>query len=193
VNNGQEILTYSNGDNRRMAHNVTTGSINYDAYNVNHNANTLNQRQHEGYRWLVNLHQNSDNLYYFEERDQGQTLTYRLFVNGLPIFGQTSYGSVQIKQLPNKHARIGMSQYSLRVPLPTDQKNQINIEPMASAMADLESVGVSRNDIEQMAIGYRWQLDPDNQIVTLDPGWYFEQNHVWRSVTDQVKSEQGGH
>ena len=64
---------------------------------------------------------------------------------------------------------------------------------MASAMADLESVGVSRNDIEQMAIGYRWQLDPDNQIVTLDPGWYFEQNHVWRSVTDQVKSEQGGH
>src|SRR5699024_9781035 len=119
VNNGQEILTYSNGDNRRMAHNVTTGSINYDAYNVNHNANTLNQRQHEGYRLLVNLHQNSDNLYYFEERDQGQTLTYRLFVNGLPIFGQTSYGSVQIKQLPNKHARIGMSQYSLRVPLPT--------------------------------------------------------------------------
>lgn len=193
VNNGQEILTYSNGDNRRMAHNVTTGSINYDAYNVNRNANTLHQRQYEGYRWLVNLHQNSDNLYYFEEHDQGQTLTYRLFVNGLPIFGQTSYGSVQIKQLPNKHARIGMSQYSLRVPLPTDQKNQINIEPMASTMADLESVGVSRNDIEQMAIGYRWQLDPDNQIVALDPEWYFEQNHVWRSVTDQVKSEQGGH
>ena len=194
VNNGQEILTYSNGDNRRMQHNVTTGLINYDAYNINRNVNSLSQRQSEGYLWLLRLHQTADNLYYFEEHDRGQTLTYRLFVNGLPIFGQTTYGgTVRVKQLPNNHERIGMSQYSLRVPLPTDQKNQVNLEPMNDAMAKLKSVGVARDDIEQMTIGYRWQLDTDNQIVTLHPEWCFEQDHVWRSVNEQVKSEQGGH
>ena len=176
-----------------MQHNVTTGLINYDAYNINRDVNSLSQRQSEGYRWLLRLHQNADNLYYFEEHDKGQTLTYRLFVNGLPIFGQTTYGTVRVKQLPNNHERIGMSQYSLRVPLPTDQKNQVNLEPMNDAMAKLKSVGVARDDIEQMTIGYRWQLDTDNQIVTLNPEWCFEQDHVWRSVNEQVKSEQGGH
>ena len=100
---------------------------------------------------------------------------------------------MRVKQLPNNHERIGMSQYSLRVPLPTDQKNQVNLEPMNDAMAKLQSVGVARDDIEQMTIGYRWQLDTDNQIVTLHPEWCFEQDHVWRSVNEQVKSEQGGH
>lgn len=197
VANDQEILTYTNGDNQRMTRNMTTGIINYDAYGINDHVDHVDhvdqvgQRQRQGYQWLVDLHQLTDDLYYFEETNNAKSLMYRLFVNGLPVFNQTDNGTVQVKQKPNQHEQIILSQYSLRVPLPTDNKSKVTLPTMDEEINKLMAAGVDKTDIQKILLGYRWRLNPKNQIVTLEPTWYFEQDNVWRSV-DSWLADKGG-
>ena len=191
VANDQEILTYTNGDNQRMTRNMTTGIINYDAYGINDHVDQVGQRQRQGYQWLVDLHQLTDDLYYFEETNNAKSLMYRLFVNGLPVFNQTDNGTVQVKQKPNQHEQIILSQYSLRVPLPTDNKSKATLPTMDEEINKLMAAGVDKTDIQKILLGYRWRLNPKNQIVTLEPTWYFEQDNVWRSV-DSWLADKGG-
>ena len=191
VANDQEILTYTNGDNQRMTRNMTTGIINYDAYGINDHVDQVGQRQRQGYQWLVDLHQLTDDLYYFEETNNAKSLMYRLFVNGLPVFNQTDNGTVQVKQKPNQHEQIILSQYSLRVPLPTDNKTNATLPTMDEEINKLMAAGVDKTDIQKILLGYRWRLNPKNQIVTLEPTWYFEQDNVWRSV-DSWLADKGG-
>ncbi|MGO3469235.1 MAG: two-component system activity regulator YycH [Weissella hellenica] len=191
VANDQEILTYTNGDNQRMTRNMTTGIINYDAYGINDHVDQVGQRQRQGYQWLVDLHQLTDDLYYFEETNNAKSLMYRLFVNGLPVFNQTDNGTVQVKQKTNQHEQIILSQYSLRVPLPTDNKSKVTLPTMDEEINKLMAAGVDKTDIQKILLGYRWRLNPKNQIVILEPTWYFEQDNVWRSV-DSWLADKGG-
>lgn len=191
VANDQEILTYTNGDNQRMTRNMTTGIINYDVYGINDHVDQVGQRQRQGYQWLVDLHQLTDDLYYFEETNNAKSLMYRLFVNGLPVFNQTDNGTVQVKQKTNQHEQIILSQYSLRVPLPTDNKSKVTLPTMDEEINKLMAAGVDKTDIQKILLGYRWRLNPKNQIVTLEPTWYFEQDNVWRSV-DSWLADKGG-
>lgn len=191
VNNDQEILTYTNGNNQRMTRNMTTGIISYDAYGINDHVDQVSQRQRQGYQWLVDLHQLTDDLYYFEETNNAKSLMYRLFVNGLPVFNQTDNGTVQVKQKPNNHEQIILSQYSLRVPLPTDNKNKVTLPTMDEEINKLMAAGIDKTDIQKILLGYRWRLNPKDQIVTFEPTWYFEQDHVWRSV-DNWTADKGG-
>lgn len=191
VANDQEILTYTSGGNQRMTRNMTTSIINYDAYGINDHVDQVGQRQRQGYQWLVDLHQLTDDLYYFEETNNAKSLMYRLFVNGLPVFNQTDNGTVQVKQKPNHHEQIILSQYSLRVPLPTDNKSKVTLPTMDEEINKLMATGVDKTDIQKILLGYRWRLNPKNQIVTLEPTWYFEQDNVWRSVDSWI-ADKGG-
>ena len=191
VNHNQEILTYTNGNNQRMTRNLTTGIINYDDYGMNQHVENTSNRQRQGYQWLVDLHQLTDDLYYFEETNHAKSLTYRLFVNGLPVFNQTNNGTIQVKQQPNHHEKIILSQYSLRVPLPTDKKKKVTLPATDEVIAKLATVGINKQDIQNISLGYKWELNPKNQIVTLQPTWYFEQANVWRSVNSRVAEERG--
>jgi regulatory protein YycH of two-component signal transduction system YycFG len=170
---------------------MTTGIISYDAYGINDHVDQVSQRQRQGYQWLVDLHQLTDDLYYFEETNNAKSLMYRLFVNGLPVFNQTDNGTVQVKQKPNNHEQIILSQYSLRVPLPTDNKNKVTLPTMDEEINKLMAAGIDKTDIQKILLGYRWRLNPKDQIVTLEPTWYFEQDHVWRSV-DNWTADKGG-
>jgi|GEM_PF-2460438 len=186
-------VTYSDGSTRQLKLNTMTGVASFNDYGVVGAHKTFNQRIQQGYKWLLHARQLPNNVYYFENQAQGRQLTYRLYVDGLPIFNQTTYGTVQIKQYDNRHQQIDFSQYTLQVPLPSDDKAKVDLVPSATAYKQLAAVGVSADKIENISYGYRWVSDTTENVVTLSPEWYVEINKSWNAVSDVIAMRQGGY
>ena len=192
ANRDGNVLTYNDGVSRQMTVDTVSGVAKYDAYDVADLGKTFNQRMAKGYDWLVRIHQIPDNIYFFESHDMGRHLIYRLYVNGLPIFNQTAYGTVQMKQHDSRHQEIDFSQYSLQVPLPADNNVRVTLPTSDEVIKQLADAGVSKQSITNMAYGYRWVSDTNQNIVTLQPEWYFEVGSTWQAVNDKLAENQGG-
>ncbi|MCW0927079.1 MULTISPECIES: YycH family regulatory protein [Weissella] len=192
ANRNGNTLTYNDGVSRQMTVDTVSGVAKYDAYDVSDLGKTFNQRMAKGYDWLVRIHQIPDNIYFFESHDMGRHLIYRLYVNGLPIFNQTAYGTVQMKQHDSRHQEIDFSQYSLQVPLPADNNVRVTLPTSDEVIKKLAGAGVPKKSITNMAYGYRWVSDTNQNIVTLQPEWYFEVGNTWQAVNDKLAENQGG-
>lgn len=192
ANRNGNVLTYNDGVSRQMTVDTVSGVAKYDAYDVSDLGKTFNQRMAKGYDWLVRIHQIPDNIYFFESHDMGRHLIYRLYVNGLPIFNQAAYGTVQMKQHDSRHQEIDFSQYSLQVPLPADNNVRVTLPTSDEVIKQLADAGVSKQSITNMAYGYRWVSDTNQNIVTLQPEWYFEVGSTWQAANDKLAENQGG-
>ncbi|MGL5689107.1 MAG: two-component system activity regulator YycH, partial [Weissella cibaria] len=164
--------------------------VHFDAYDVDNVGDDFNERMRMGYDWLVRIHQIPDNIYFFESHDMGRNLTYRLYVNGLPIYNQTTYGTVQIKQHDMRHEEIDFSQYSLQVPLPADNDSRATLSDSAAVYKQLADIGISKKQVVDLAYGYRWVSDTTENVVTLQPEWYFEVGDKWQAVKDAIADAQ---
>lgn len=185
-----DILTYNDGSSRQMTLNTNSGVVHFDAYDVDNVGGDFNERMRMGYDWLVRIHQIPDNIYFFESHDMGRNLTYRLYVNGLPIYNQTTYGTVQIKQHDVRHEEIDFSQYSLQVPLPADNDSRATLSDSAAVYKQLADIGISKKQVVDLAYGYRWVSDTTENVVTLQPEWYFEVGDKWQAVKDAIADAQ---
>lgn len=189
---GHEV-TYSDGAIRQLKLNTMTGVASFNDYGVVGAHKTFHQRVQQGYKWLLHARQLPNNVYYFENQAQGRRLTYRLYVDGLPIFNQTTYGTVQIRQYDDQHQQVDFSQYTLQVPLPSDDKAKVDLAPSATIYKQLRTVGVTDNQIDNLSYGYRWVSDTTENVVTLSPEWYVEIDGEWNAVSDVLAIHQGGY
>ena len=151
ANRDGNTVTYNDGVSRQMTIDTVSGVAKYDAYDVSDLGKTFNQRMAKGYDWLVRIHQIPDNIYFFESHDMGRHLIYRLYVNGLPIFNQTAYGTVQMKQHDSRHQEIDFSQYSLQVPLPADNNVRVTLPTSDEVIKKLAGAGVPKKSLTAIA------------------------------------------
>lgn len=129
------------------------------------------------------------NLKYFDRKDD--RLTYRIFVEGYPIFSQAGKGQLKItigdtkNELANQVA-IETSMDTIQVPVPSDEI--IELPSSLTMLNKLQASGIDLSTIQSYIIGYTWQdVEGVNKVVSLTPEWYVKYNDSWYTM-DQMLS-----
>ncbi|MDT2753336.1 two-component system activity regulator YycH [Enterococcus pseudoavium] len=121
------------------------------------------------------------NLRYFDHHD-GQ-INYRIFVEGYPIFSQSSKGkmSVKIEHAANSappQVHIETSMDTVQVPIPSDE--EVELPSTFEIENNLAAVGIDLDKIQSFIIGYTWQdIDGVNKLVALTPEWFIKYDNIW--------------
>lgn len=121
------------------------------------------------------------NLRYFDHHD-GQ-INYRIFVEGYPIFSQSSKGkmAVKIDHAPNgtsTQIKIETSMDTVQVPIPSDE--EVELPSTLEIENNLAAVGIDLDKVQSFIIGYTWQdIDGVNKLVALTPEWFVKYDNAW--------------
>lgn len=124
--------------------------------------------------------------------ESNNTVTYRRFLNGLPIYSAPSlaeYGATRVTLRTNPHIEV----YRYQMPLVTigthihDLSRVYDIESGPQIEALLTEQGLSFANFTNIVLGYEWQSDMENfKTVTLVPKWMFHINNNYYSI-EQVR------
>ncbi|MGX7205161.1 YycH family regulatory protein [Enterococcus pingfangensis] len=121
------------------------------------------------------------NLRYFDHHE-GQ-INYRIFVEGYPVFSNSSKGkmSVKVEQDPDAstpQVTIETSMDTVQVPIPSDE--EVELPSTLEVENNLAAVGIDLTKVQNYIIGYSWQdIDGVNKLVALTPEWFVKYDNTW--------------
>ncbi|GCF95249.1 hypothetical protein NRIC_31400 [Enterococcus florum] len=121
------------------------------------------------------------NLRYFDR--QNNQINYRIFVEGYPIFSQSSKGKMTVsieedQGNSNNKVQISTSMDTVQVPIPSEE--EVELPSSAVMEGNLQAVGIDLSLLQSYIIGYTWQdVDGVNKVVALTPEWYVKYNDQW--------------
>lgn len=189
VESDGDRVEYTDGDSRRLLLDVSSGDVNLTEYDNQSVPKVMSSNLKHAYDTLVALKQVPENMYYFEEKDDGMALTYRLYVNGLPMFVSENFGFGKVSVNYEQHRQtIDYSLYSLQVPLPDKDEQIITLKNTKSVMASLAAAGIDTENVQDMRIGYNWLENDQAQYITLQPGWFIRINNEWAPLSSYTKA-----
>ncbi|MEO1771272.1 MULTISPECIES: YycH family regulatory protein [Enterococcus] len=124
------------------------------------------------------------NLRYFDR--QNNQVNYRIFVEGYPIFSQTSKGKMSVNIEPNNQSnqvKIQTSMDTVQVPIPAEEEVEL---PSSTTIAETLSYGgYDLNLVQSYIIGYNWQdVDSVGRVVALTPEWYIKYDNKWYTLVN---------
>lgn len=150
--------------------------------------NESSEKQHStifenSFQYLKNLGNSLGSIRYYEGNDK--KITYRNYVEGYPVFGDSSKGQINFSK-NQKGIEIKLNQQTIQVPIPSDDKVEI---PSTQTVIDtLNYYGIETEDIQGLQIGYTWLSNQETtQVVDLTPEWYIKLDNKWQSL-DEVES-----
>ena len=117
-----------------------------------------------------------------------QSVAFRNYVEGFPIFQQSNYGAAKVT-FSNSGSHINFSNLVLQVPVPTrDQK--VTLPSTKVVLQKLLAAGYQESDFQNVMLGYHWQVDQEsNEIVDLIPTYYLEMNDHWQDYRDLLSDK----
>lgn len=177
-------IEYTDGDTRRLLLDTLSGNVSLTEYDNKHIPKLMSNNMVHAYETLVSINEVPENMYYFEELDEGMKLSYRLYVNGLPMFMSDNFGfgTVSVAYEQNRQT-VDYSVYSLQVPLPDKDEQEIKLGKTADVMKALKDVGIDTDKVQGISLGYRWLEDDQERYITLQPGWFVQMDNKWDSLS----------
>lgn len=139
------------------------------------------------FNYVSRLGTSVGNLRYFDHKDG--KMNYRIFVEGYPIFSQTSKGRISLminqeSKGSERQVEIETSMDTVQVPIPSDE--EVELPSTLEVENNLAAVGVDLTKIKSFIIGYTWQdIDGVNKLVALTPEWFVKYDDTWYSA-DQL-------
>lgn len=150
----------------------------------------------KSYDYIRNLGMNYGNLRFLDRYEN--TLNYRIFVEGFPVFSANNDGLVSM-QFTEKVAdgdewavKIEASLNTIQIPIPSDKT--IELPSSKTVLTDLEAQGLDLSRVSAIMIGYEWNDIKDTSVVDLNPTWYIKYDHEWKSQADlseQMQQSEG--
>ncbi|MBU5364072.1 hypothetical protein KQI33_01615 [Enterococcus devriesei] len=128
------------------------------------------------------------NLRYFDHQDG--KINYRIFVEGYPIFSQSSKGKMSVTIDPSNMAtvpqvKIETSMDTVQVPIPSDE--EVELPSTLEIETNLAAAGIDLSKIKSFIIGYTWQdIDGVNKLVALTPEWFVKYEDTWYSANQMM-------
>lgn len=128
------------------------------------------------------------NLRYFDHQDG--KINYRIFVEGYPIFSQSSKGKMSVTIDPSNTAtvpqvKIETSMDTVQVPIPSDE--EVELPSTLEIETNLAAAGIDLSKIKSFIIGYTWQdIDGVNKLVALTPEWFVKYEDTWYSANQMM-------
>lgn len=121
--------------------------------------------------------------------DQTGQVNFQANVRGLPVVHENNNGLVQVA-LTASGRQITFATTNLTVPIPTDQA-KVTLPPTDEVLDKLTQAGYSRDDIEEVVLGYDWpDQDQTSQVVTLQPTYLVAINGRYRAYNEWLAAKQ---
>ncbi|MFB9769125.1 YycH family regulatory protein [Lactiplantibacillus modestisalitolerans] len=190
VHNRNGKQEYTTGSFKRMTVNPKVGTVYFEDYSDSGETRQLSLRSQlqKSYTHLASLGVPMDNIRYYGFDDTSNSVIYRSYVEGFPIFNQTENGDVRIQMTTNGLDRYYFSLYSLQVPVPTTGKQQaVTLPSSESVLKQLEAAGYHSSKIGRIELGYQWSQNKSSKLVIdLTPTYYVDYNGSWRTYTSML-------
>ncbi|WP_295728969.1 two-component system activity regulator YycH [uncultured Limosilactobacillus sp.] len=179
-------IIYQAGTSRRLVYDPTKGSLDYENYIGR--ADHFNYQQIFGhiYNQLAGTSVPLDSLRYDFYNSKSESITYRSFVEGFPIFNGDGYGTVQIQNNHDGAERYHFSIYSLQVPIAV-KKRKTTLPSSAVVFNNLRSVNKLK-EVTGIRIGYQWDTNQNSRTVTLTPTYYIRYRNTWENYQNLVNN-----
>lgn len=130
---------------------------------------------------------------YFDgyNKDTGQ-VTYRRYLNGLPISGVLDRGLIRMEMKNSGLVELYYPTEIIQTPL-EDRQEKIILPDAQDIIAQLNAAGILYSAIEDMDIGYEWiSNDESTRIASLVPRWFVKLDGIWNTVDDSIDAIQRG-
>lgn len=166
------------------------GTVYFEDYSdsgTTRNLSLTNQLK-KSFNLLTSLGVPMDNIRYYGFDATSNSVIYRSYVEGFPIFNQTENGDVRIQLTSNGLDRYYFSLYSLQVPVPTTgQKQAVTLPSSTSVLKRLKAAGYKDSKIGSIELGYEWSQNKSSKLVIdLTPTYYVYYNGTWRTYTSML-------
>lgn len=111
-----------------------------------------------------------------------EQITYRRYVNGIPIYDTKGMGVIRMKMANSGSTEIQLPTQIIQTPLEDRQKNK-ELPKGEEVMEMLVKKGYSFSDIEMVEVAYEWSSsDESNRMVELTPHWFIKMKGTWRTL-----------
>lgn len=118
-----------------------------------------------------------DFWYYMNYNDK--LITYRKFINNLPVFGQNNVSKIQFGMQADQVSTLRMSTMMLQTPL-TDRSQQYTLMSGEKAYQLLEASQTPISEVQSIRIGYTWLPSSESsRLIELVPAWYVKVAEHW--------------
>ncbi|WP_304055957.1 YycH family regulatory protein [Levilactobacillus namurensis] len=183
----KDNTVYSDGTSKQLTVYNKPGIALYEDYSAMQTTLSFNQQLTASYDAVKSMGIPMENLRYYGYSGDNNTVTYRSFVEGFPIFNQSDYGAARIQILSQGVRRYNFSLYSLQVPVPNDKKS-ITLPGTQAVIDQLTAAGYRQKKIESIQLGYQWAASSaSDKVVDLTPTWYINYDGTWKNYTQLLK------
>ncbi|MEF2722022.1 MAG: two-component system activity regulator YycH, partial [Limosilactobacillus fermentum] len=182
-----KLITYTAGNSRRMTYNKGTGQVQYENYLGKDNSYGTQTLYTHLFDLLADTAVPLEQVQYDNVSLVGQTITYRSFVEGFPIFSDNDYGTVRIKANNDGVERYHLSPLSLGIPLPASGQ-KVTLPSTVTVLNALYQAGKGK-DIKGLRLGYTWATDQNKSLVTLSPTYYVYYHGNWVKYQSLLKGD----
>ncbi|UAC48131.1 hypothetical protein K6959_16395 [Bacillus aquiflavi] len=132
---------------------------------------------------FVNEHGGWTDHYRFVD-SSGQSVTFRLYVKGVPVFND--WGTSEIIQVWGKNQiyKYIRPYLTLDILLPAEVLD-VTLPPGSKVIEHLEAIeGFNPASLDDLVPGYRMIKDAQQpRLIILEPSWYYRYNHTWERVS----------
>lgn len=178
---------YTDGTNRRLVYDHTTGTIDYENDIGHSNVVATDQLYAHFYNVLVKTGMPLDNIRFDQSKDHNRTFIYRTYVEGFPIINTNGYGGAKLQASQSGIDRYWMSLYTVQVPLPLSGKQTVKLPSTTSVLNDLHTSNHFK-DITDLRVGYLWKDDQSSdKVVKMVPTYFVKYHHHWVDYTELLK------
>ncbi|MFC6180741.1 YycH family regulatory protein [Lactiplantibacillus daowaiensis] len=190
VRNHKHDQEYTTGSYKRMTVNTKSSTVKYEDYSDAGTQRKLSftEQLQKSYNHLVSIGVPMDNIRYYGYDTTSNSVIYRSYVEGFPIFNQTENGDVRIQMTSNSLERYYFSLESLQVPVPTTGKQQsVTLPSSTSVLKQLLAAGYKQSKLGSIELGYHWSRNTSSKLVIdLNPTYYVYYNGTWRTYTSML-------
>ncbi|MBM7693547.1 regulatory protein YycH of two-component signal transduction system YycFG [Peribacillus deserti] len=132
---------------------------------------------------FVNNHAGWEDRYRFAGINSlDQKITFRLFVDGLPVFNKS--GMTEIVQFWGKDDVYQYSRpfFTLDFPMPPSELEKAKMADGEEVLQELKAIkNIKLELVQDIRIGYELKRDTE-VLVSLEPAWYYRYAGVWKRV-----------
>lgn len=177
---------YTVNSNQRLAVDKNDSLMQYEDFAASAPAQTYSGVLSSAFNALSSLSfASTQGIRYFSYSTQDSAVTFRTYVRGLPVFNQTSNGTVRVVHTTSSK-RIEFSGSNLEAAIPTSQ-TAVELPAASEVLAKLQSLGAQPSDIDDLTVAYKWQRDTNSGlVVNLMPTYYVNVNGTYVDYADLV-------